>query len=93
MESPLVSQASVFGVPDPRWGEQVAAAIIPASGVSLDGKILSNFLLERIARHKVPKHWVFVEELPTNTSGKVQKFVLRDRFQVQLQSADGKKSP
>jgi acyl-coenzyme A synthetase/AMP-(fatty) acid ligase len=41
----------------------------------------------------VPKHWVFVEELPTNTSGKVQKFVLRDRFQVQLQSADGKRSP
>jgi fatty-acyl-CoA synthase len=78
---PLVSQVCVFGVPDPRWGEQVAAAIVPAAGASSpDPEMLTAFLQERIARHKVPKIWLFVGELPTNNSGKVQKFVLRDRY-------------
>jgi fatty-acyl-CoA synthase len=73
----------VFGVPDQRWGEQVAAAIVLAAGASpADPETLTAFLLERIARHKVPKIWLFVGELPTNNSGKVQKFVLRDRYQA-----------
>jgi len=80
MESPLVSQVSVFGVPDEQWGEQVAAAIVPAPGKSIDEVALAAFLQERIARHKVPKYWLQLSELPTNTSGKVQKFVLQARF-------------
>jgi fatty-acyl-CoA synthase len=81
--SPLVSQVCVFGVPDERWGEQVAAAIVPAGGVpSIDPEALASFLRDRIARHKVPKVWIFVDELPINNSGKVQKFVLRDRYKA-----------
>jgi fatty-acyl-CoA synthase len=82
MEHSSVSQVSVFGVPDERWGEQVAAAIVAAPGAAVDGESLSTFLQDRIAGHKIPKVWLILDELPVNTSGKVQKFLLRDRYQA-----------
>jgi fatty-acyl-CoA synthase len=76
---PAVSQAAVFGVPDEKWGEQVAAAVMLKPGASADGDALAAFLCERLARHKVPKSWRFVTAFPLNTSGKIQKFVLREQ--------------
>lgn len=70
----------MFGVPDVKWGEQVAAAVILKPGCSADGEALADFLRDRIARHKVPKSWAFVDSLPVNASGKVQKFLLRQGF-------------
>ena len=83
-EHPAVAQSAVFGVPDPKWGEQVAAAVILKSGAATDGETLTRYLQERIARHKVPKQWHFVDSFPVNASGKIQKFVLRERHQVPL---------
>jgi acyl-coenzyme A synthetase/AMP-(fatty) acid ligase len=40
-----------------------------------------EYLQERIARHKVPKQWHFVQSFPVNASGKIQKFLLRERFE------------
>jgi fatty-acyl-CoA synthase len=79
-EHPSVAQAAVFGVADATWGEQVAAAVILHTGVEADGDALTLYLQARIARHKVPKIWQFVDSFPVNASGKIQKFVLRERY-------------
>lgn len=75
-----VAQAAVYGVPDEKWGEQVAAAIIPRAGRTPDFEALTAFLNTRIARHKTPKFWRLVEAFPLNASGKIQKFVLQEQF-------------
>jgi acyl-CoA synthetase (AMP-forming)/AMP-acid ligase II len=79
-EHPAVAQSAVFGLPDAKWGEQVAAAIILRPNQQATDAQLIEFLQDRIARHKVPKHWFFVASLPVNASGKIQKFLLRDQF-------------
>ena len=75
---PDLLDAAVFGVPDEKWGEQVAAAVRVKPGSTATDEDFVNFLDGKIARHKIPKLWMRVEALPTNASGKVQKFVLRD---------------
>jgi fatty-acyl-CoA synthase len=77
---PSVAQVIVFGVPDEKWGEQLAAAVIVKTGLTVTGEQLAEFLGSRIARHKTPKYWSFVTSFPTNPTGKVQKFVLREQF-------------
>ncbi|SEH19187.1 fatty-acyl-CoA synthase [Sphingopyxis sp. YR583] len=78
-EYPGISECAVFAVPHPRWGEEVAAALrLNAPGV--EPADVREFLLLQLARHKVPKHWMIVEEFPRNTSGKVQKFELQRLF-------------
>lgn len=52
----------------------------PARVAELTESELFSFLRARLAPHKTPKHWVFVEQFPTTASGKIQKFVLRDQF-------------
>ncbi len=75
-----VVNVSVVGVPDEEWGETVAAFVQLRPGHSADEKELESFCRARIAGYKVPGQWVFVSEFPQTTSGKVQKFVLRDRY-------------
>lgn len=77
VEHPDVAQVAVYGVPDDRWGEQVAAAVIARPGRSVDSGELTTWLQSRIARHRVPKLWRVLDALPINASGKVQKFVLQ----------------
>ena len=48
---------------------------------------LTGFLRERLARHKVPRVWRFVTELPLTPSGKIRKYVLRDRLATELSAA------
>jgi len=73
-----VGQAAVYGVPDERWGEQVAAALVPRAGRTIDTEALTEWLRTRISRHRVPRFWQVRDALPTNASGKVQKFVLQE---------------
>jgi long-chain acyl-CoA synthetase len=77
---PDLLDAAVFGVPDEKWGEQVAAAVRVKPGSNATDESFANFLDGKIARHKIPKLWMRVDALPTNASGKVQKFVLRDMW-------------
>ncbi|MDB5971498.1 MAG: AMP-dependent synthetase [Hydrocarboniphaga sp.] len=79
-EHPAIAQSAVFGVPDAKWGEEVAAAVIFRPGLNASADELIAFLQSRIARHKMPKRWHFVESLPVNASGKIQKFILRDQY-------------
>jgi malonyl-CoA/methylmalonyl-CoA synthetase len=70
-ESPAVARAAVVGVPSQRWGEEVVAVVIRASGADLDEERLIAFAGERLAPYKRPKRVVFMDELPVNHMGKV----------------------
>jgi fatty-acyl-CoA synthase len=77
---PRVVQAAVVGVPDRRWGEAAVAFVRLAPGAEVDPMVLEGFLRQRLAGFKVPRRWVFVDSFPLTASGKIQKFVLRDRL-------------
>ena len=75
---PKVADVYVYGVPDERLGEEVAAAIRLNSGETATPEEMREFCQGRIARFKIPRHVRFVETFPMTASGKVQKFKLRE---------------
>jgi acyl-CoA synthetase (AMP-forming)/AMP-acid ligase II len=79
-DHPSVTDVAVVGIPDPVWGEQVAAFIRSAPGHTLEPELLSAYCRQRLAPHKTPRHWIEVDQFPLTPSGKVQKFVLREQF-------------
>ncbi|MGH6963016.1 MAG: AMP-binding protein [Phenylobacterium sp.] len=80
LEHPHVAEVAVVGVPDDRWGEIVVCFLRLAPGAGLDRSALVAHCRERISPQKTPAHWIEVSEWPLTGSGKIQKFVLRDRF-------------
>lgn len=75
-----VLESAVIGVPHADFGEAVTAVIVTRTGAALSASRIIDQLKARIANFKVPKHIRFVDELPRNTMGKVQKNVLREQF-------------
>jgi malonyl-CoA/methylmalonyl-CoA synthetase len=75
-----VLESAVFGVPHPDFGEGVTAVVVPQPSIELSEADLINSLQARLARYKVPKRVLFVDELPRNAMGKVQKNVLRAAY-------------
>src|SRR5918995_140326 len=75
---PEISDVKVFGAPDEKYGEEIAAAIIKKEDSSLTEEDVKEYCRENIARYKVPKYVDFVEEYPMTASGKIQKFKLRE---------------
>jgi long-chain acyl-CoA synthetase len=80
LTAPGVAEAAVVGGPDPEWGEIVVAFVVPLPGATLVESALDAHCLERIARFKRPKRYVFVESLPKNHYGKLLKTELRARL-------------
>ena len=79
-EHDAVADVAVVGVPDDRWGEEVAAFVRLAEGGAATPAELTTFVRERMAHYKVPRTWIFVDAFPLTGSGKVQKFVLREQY-------------
>jgi HIP---CoA ligase len=79
MEHPTVGQAAVVGVPDRRLGEVATAFVVPRAGTTIDEMALIAWCRERMANYKVPRSVQVVDALPLNASGKVLKYVLRER--------------
>ena len=75
-----VVESAVFGIADADFGEAVAAAVVLEPGAALDRDGLLQQLAPQLARFKLPRKIVFVDELPRNAMGKVQKNLLRDRY-------------
>jgi malonyl-CoA/methylmalonyl-CoA synthetase len=75
-----VLESAVFGVPHPDFGEGVTAAIVAKAGATLSEDAIIGRVKARLARYKVPKRILIVEELPRNAMGKVQKNALRKMF-------------
>lgn len=76
-----VGDAAVIGVPDDRFVEVGAAFVVAREGRSVDVDHLHSFLVDRLAKFKVPRYFEVVDELPRNPSGKILKYVLRERYQ------------
>ena len=77
---PSVGDVAVIGVPDPEWGECVVAYLVAKPGAQIDESALDRRCLDSIARHKRPKSYRVVQQLPRNSAGKVLKTTLRERY-------------
>ncbi len=77
---PTVLESAVVGVPHADFGEAVLAVIVNNDAMITVREDVVHFLKTQIANFKVPKHVVFVDELPRNVMGKVQKNILRQQF-------------
>jgi len=82
--NPKVEQAEVVGVPDPKFGEEVAAWIKLREGSSASEEEIRDFCKGKLAHFKIPRYIRFVEEFPMTATGKVQKYVIRERMTEQL---------
>jgi malonyl-CoA/methylmalonyl-CoA synthetase len=78
-EAPGVEESAVVGLPHADFGEGVTAFIVRRKGANVSEDELLGSLKDQLARFKHPKRVIFVEQLPRNTMGKVQKNLLRDR--------------
>lgn len=86
---PDIADAQVFGVPDPIYGEQLAAWVKLKPGSNVDEIRLREQCKGKIASFKIPHYWRFVNEYPSTSSGKVQKFKMR---QMMIQELNLKES-
>jgi len=87
---PKVQSVQVFGVPDPKYGEEICAWIVlkPEQGSTEDE--IRAFCRDQIAHYKIPRYIRFVNEMPMTITGKVQKFVMRDRMISELGLNEGR---
>lgn len=79
-EHPGVQETCVVGVPDEKWGEAVKAVVVPRAGHSLTADEITAFCAERLDRFKKPKSVDFVDELPHNRNGKLDRKAVREPF-------------
>ena len=83
--NPKIADVYVYGIPDEKYGEEVAAAIRLKPGESSSQEELFKFCEGRIARFKIPRQVRFVDAFPMTASGKVQRFKLRESHQKERQ--------
>ena len=81
---PKIQSVQVFGVPDAKYGEEVCAWIVLRAGEQASAEEVQEFCRGQIAHYKVPKYIRFVDELPMTVTGKIQKFVMRERMIEEL---------
>lgn len=78
--SPSVAAVAVVGVPDERWGQQVAAAVRLAEGCANDPVALETFLADKLGYFKIPRKWLFVSSFPMTPNGKIAKIEVEKLF-------------
>ena len=79
MSHPAVQEAAVVGMPHEKWGDAPHAFSVLKQGVKTSEDELKLHVRDRLAHFKTPQWVSFVDDLPKTATGKVQKFVLRDR--------------
>jgi fatty-acyl-CoA synthase len=76
-----VANAQVVGVADEKYGEQVLAVIQLKDGRTATPEEFAAFCKGKIARHKIPRYWEFIQDFPMTASGKIQKYKLKEMFE------------
>ena len=84
LTNPKVRDVQVVGVPDERYGEECCAWVILHKGETADENEMKEFGYASIARHKVPRYFMFVTEFPMNAAGKILKYKMRDESAEKL---------
>ncbi|WFU82479.1 AMP-binding protein [Bradyrhizobium sp. CIAT3101] len=85
---PHVQDVQVFGVPDPKFGEELCAWIRLKDGQASDEDAIRAFCRDAIAHYKIPRYIRFVDSFPMTVSGKAQKFVMREAMVQELSLAE-----
>ena len=75
---PEVIEATALGVEDKDWGHRLRAFVVKAEGASVDEDAIKTYVRDHLARYKVPREVIFLDELPRNPTGKILKRELRD---------------
>ena len=86
---PKVEEVEIIGVPDPKYGEEVCAWIKLHEGEQATADEIRDFCKDHIAHFKIPKYIKFVQAFPMTVTGKVQKFVMRERMKEELATTSG----
>jgi len=81
---PAIQDVQVFGVPDRRFGEELCAWIKVRSGESLSEEGIKAFCQGQNAHYKIPRHIRFVDEFPMTVTGKIQKYIMREKMAEEL---------
>jgi fatty-acyl-CoA synthase len=81
MAHPDIVEASVVGIPDPRWDERPLACVVRRAGSDAGAAELAAFLADKLARWQVPEYWAFIDAVPKTSVGKFDKKVLRARHE------------
>jgi fatty-acyl-CoA synthase len=76
-QHPKISDVQVFGVPDPKYGEELVAWVKLKEGESATPEELQEYCRGQIATVKIPRYWKFVDGYPMTVTGKIQKFIMR----------------
>jgi len=82
-EHPAVREVAVVGLPHPKWGEAVVAMVSINAGKSVKSGELADFCREKVGKWAIPKHVVFVDDLPKGATGKIAKFAIRESLRSQ----------
>ncbi|WAP71212.1 acyl-CoA synthetase [Jiella pelagia] len=78
---PKISEAAIVGVPDPDWGEVGIAVLVAVAGETVSEAEIGAFLAEKISRYKMPKRFVFFDEMPKSAYGKITKKLVRQALE------------
>ncbi len=78
--NPKINDVYVVGIPDRKYGEQLLAVIRLADGQESSAEEMVEFCTGKIARHKIPKYWEFVDAYPMTASGKIQKYKIVEEY-------------
>ena len=87
---PKIQSVQVFGVPDPKYGEELCAWVVLRPGETASEEEIREFCQGQIAHYKIPKYVRFVADLPMTVTGKAQKFVMRAKMIEELKLSIGK---
>jgi fatty-acyl-CoA synthase len=81
---PKIQDVQIFGVADDRYGEELCAWIRTRPGETLTAEEVAAFCQGQIAHNKIPRYVEFVDEFPMTVTGKIQKFIMRERVEARL---------
>ena len=81
LEHDAISEIAIVGIPDEKWGEQVACFMRGNSKPRPDDAELKRFIRERLSPQKTPAYWIWVDGWPLTGSGKIQRFKLAEAFE------------